>query len=240
MKLHHLGEIDTTATTAILTGDPERVPALASHLGNGLRQWTKRGYVCAESTLDGTPVLVCSTGIGGPSTAIAVEELVRLGITQLIRVGTCGSMQRHINAGHVVISTGCVRDEGTSHQYLPPEYPVTPDFALLRAIVTAVEAGGIGHFIGTTHCKDAYYAEKPDGFPLADHWRQRWAGLRASGVLATEMEAATLFALATIRRVRAAALFVATDDTLDSAKTLDVIKTTTRAAVRGALSLVPN
>ena len=237
MHLHHLGEMESTATVAVLTGDPDRVSALAARLGRVRRQWTRRGYVCAESALDGDPVLVCSTGIGGPSTAIAVEELIQLGVTRLVRVGTCGSIQRHIKAGHVVISTGCVRDEGTSHQYLPPEYPVTPDFALLRAVVTAVEADGITHFVGTTHCKDAYYAEKPDGFPLAEHWRQRWAGLRAAGVLATEMEAATLFALAAVRRVRAAALFVATDDTLSPAQTIDLISAATQAAAHGALSL---
>ncbi|MCX4763831.1 nucleoside phosphorylase [Streptomyces sp. NBC_01275] len=236
MRLHHLGDIDSTATTAILTGDPDRVPLLADHLGKVVRQWSQRGYVLAETEVEGQPLLVCSTGIGGPSTAIAVEELAQLGVTRFVRVGTCGSIQRHINAGHVVISTGCVRDEGTSHQYLPPEYPAVPDFFLLRAIVDAAVEDGHAPFVGPTHCKDAYYAEKPDGFPLAGQWRERWAGLRASRVLATEMEAATLFAVATARDVRAAALFVATDDTLSPERTREILCAVAASAVRGALS----
>ncbi|WP_055494460.1 nucleoside phosphorylase [Streptomyces sp. TP-A0356] len=237
MRLHHLGEIDSTATTALLTGDPDRVPRLAAHLGKVTGRWERRGYVVAETEFEGCPLLVASTGIGGPSTAIAVEELAQLGVTRFVRVGTCGSIQRHINAGHVVIATGCVRDEGTSHQYLPAEYPAVPDFGLLRAIVGAAEEDGFTHFVGPTHCKDAYYAEKPEGFPLAEHWRARWAGLRAARVLATEMEAAPLFALATVRSLRAAALFVCTDDTLGPEETFAALGAAAVAAARGAFSL---
>lgn len=237
MRLHHLGEMHSDATTAILTGDPDRVPLLADHLGRVTGEWAQRGYMCAETETGGGPLLVCSTGIGGPSTAIAIEELAQLGVTRFVRVGTCGSIQRHINAGHLVVSTGSVRDEGTSHQYLPAEYPAVPDFALLRAVVKAAEDDGFTHFVGRTHCKDAYYAEKPDGFPLAEHWRARWAGLRSSGVLATEMEAATLFAVATVRSLQAAALFVCTDDTLSAEQTLGALKAAAGAAARGALSL---
>ncbi|MFC8532440.1 nucleoside phosphorylase [Streptomyces sp. NPDC057249] len=233
MHLHHLGEIDSVADAAILTGDPDRVPPLAAHLGKVTGQWQRRGYVVAETEFEGRPLLVCSTGIGGPSTAIAVEELAQLGVGRFVRVGTCGSIQRHINAGHVVISTGCVRDEGASHQYLPAEYPAVPDFGLLRAIVGAAEESGFKHFVGRTHCKDAYYAEKPEGFPLAEYWRGRWAGLRAAGVLATEMEAAVLFALADVRSLRAAALFVATDDTLSAEQTFAALGAAAVAAARG-------
>lgn len=237
MRLHHLGDVGSMATTAILTGDPDRVPLLAASIGAVTLKWNQRGYVCAETDVDGRPVLVCSTGIGGPSTAIAVEELVQLGVTRFVRVGSCGSIQRNINAGHVVVTSGCVRDEGTSHQYLPAEYPAVPDFGLLRAIVDAVEDSGLTYVVGITHCKDAYYAESPAGFPLAGYWTDRWAALRASGVLATEMESSTLFAIATVRQMRAAALLLATDDTLSRDRAADLFRTIAAAAVRGALSL---
>src|SRR5262249_62142085 len=107
MRLHHLGEIESTSAVAVLTGDPDRVPVLAARLGDVRQQWNRRGYMCVETALEGNLVLVCSTGIGGPSTAIVVEELIQLGVTRLVRGGTCGSIQRQINAGHVVISTRC-------------------------------------------------------------------------------------------------------------------------------------
>ncbi|MEV6927399.1 nucleoside phosphorylase [Dactylosporangium sp. NPDC051485] len=234
MHLHHLGDITTDAQTALITGDPDRVPLLAEDLGTVKTTWTKRGYVCAEVWTADEPILVCSTGIGGPTTAIVVEELAQLGVSRLIRVGTCGSMQAKVRAGHIVISSGAVRDEGTSHQYLPPEYPAVPSFALLRAVADAAEAEGAPHHVGITHCKDAYYAEKPDGFPRADDWRKRWAELRSAGVLATEMEAAVLFAVAAVRGPLAAALFVAVDSTLSPDETLASLRTAARVAARGA------
>lgn len=236
MHLHHLGDITTDARTALLTGDPDRVPLLADDLGTVKRTWTKRGYVCAEVWTPDEPILVCSTGIGGPTTAIVVEELAQFGMDRLLRVGTCGSMQSRVRAGHIVISSGAVRDEGTSHQYLRPEYPAVPGFSLLRAVVGMAEAEGTPHHVGITHCKDAYYAEKPDGFPRAEEWRKRWAELRSAGVLATEMEAAVLFAVAAVRGPLAAALFVAVDNTLSPDQTLTSLRTAARVATRGAFA----
>lgn len=234
----HLPALDTPATVAILTGDPNRVPLLAAAIGEPEDERSRRGYAVAQSrTPDGQPVLVCSTGIGGPSTAIAVEELMQAGVETFVRVGTCGSIQYHINAGQLVVSTGCVRDDGTSGSFLPPEYPTVPDFDLTSAIVERARRGTRPVHPGVTHCKDAYYAEAPDGFPLADHWRRRWEGMRASGVLATEMEAAALFALAMIRGKRAAGIFLTVDDTLTAEQTLAALSDAARFAVAAALAV---
>ena len=233
--LHHLGNLVSTARTVVLTGDPDRVPALAEAAGRILSTWSRRGYVCAEVDVEGGLGLVCSTGIGGPTTAILVEELGQLGVKQLIRVGTCGSMQRPVRADELVISSGAVRDEGTSHQYLPAEFPAVPDFALTAALIAAAETEDITVHIGITHSKDAYYAERPeDDFPLAEHWRSRWKTLRAAGVLATEMEAAALFAVASVRKLRAAAMLVPVDDSTTPDRTLDALRVATRIAFRGA------
>jgi uridine phosphorylase len=234
---HHLGDLRTAATTAVITGDPDRVPALAAALGPTGAPRTRRGYVCVEADRGGTPVLVASSGIGGPTTAILVEELAQLGLRQIVRVGTCGAMQPQVRTGDVVISSGAVRDEGTSRAYLPVTVPAVPDPALLTAVLAAARRAGVRHHVGLTHCKDAYYAEKPDGLPLAAEWTARWAALRAIGVLATEMEAAALFAVATVRGFRAAALFVPVDDTLSAAAALGSLTTAALVAVDGALTI---
>lgn len=232
--LHHLGDIASTAVTAVLTGDPGRVPALAEAVGKIGATWTRRGYVCVEVDMDVGTGLVCSTGIGGPSTAIVAEELHQLGVRQLIRVGTCGSLQRLVRADDLVISSGSVRDDGASHAYLPAEFPTVPDFELTAALVGAAHDEDILVHTGVTHCKDAYYAEKPSAFPLADHWRERWAGLKQAGVLATEMEAAPLFAVATVRGMRAAAILVPVDNSTTKERTLSSLCTATRIAFRAA------
>ncbi|MCH7230786.1 nucleoside phosphorylase [Glycomyces sp. L485] len=236
--LTHLPPMENDAKVAILTGNPTRVPFMAETVGTPDGEWSRRGFTLARSLrADGEPVLVCSTGIGGPSTAIVVEELIQMGVESFVRVGTCGSIQKHINAGHLVVSTGCVRDEGTSGQFLPPEYPTVPDFDLLSAIAALARDRWPLTHVGVTHCKDAYYAEAPEGFPLAEHWSRRWEGLRNCGVLATEMEAAALFAMGMIRGKRSAGLFVAVDETLTDQQTLDAVGEAARIAVDAACSI---
>ena len=236
---HHLGNLRTGATTAIITGDPDRVPLLGAALGPETASWSRRGYVGVEvavETLD-APVLVCSTGIGGPTTAIIIEELAELGLRTVVRVGTCGSMQARVRAGDLVVSSGAVRDDGTSGHYLPPEFPAIPDFALLAAITEAVRAASHRHHVGVTHCKDAYYAEFPDRMPMSVHWRERWAILRAAGVLATEMEAAALYVVGAIRGLRTAAILMAVDESLDDRAGVVALQLAARAAVAGAVAI---
>jgi uridine phosphorylase len=109
---HHLGDIHTSAVDAIVTGDPDRIPMLADALGGAQSTWRNRGFVCVQ-LLD-ERLMLCSTGIGGPATAIVAEELAQLGITSIVRVGTCGSMQPTVCPGDLVISAASVRDDGTS------------------------------------------------------------------------------------------------------------------------------
>lgn len=233
--LTHLPDIEPGATTAILTGNPTRVPFLVEAVGKPDGERSRRGFTIGRAVRDtGEPVLVCSTGIGGPSTAIVVEELIQAGIETLVRVGTCGSIQPHINAGQLVVSTGCVRDEGTSGQFLPAEYPAVPDFDLLSAVAARARRSSMPAHVGVTHCKDAYYAEAPVGFPLAEHWSRRWEGLRACGVLATEMEAAALFAMGMIRDKRTAGIFLTVDETLTDQQVLDAVGEAARIAVEAA------
>lgn len=235
--LTHLPAIDPAASVAILTGNPTRVPFLAETLGSPDGEWSRRGFTIGRSIRDsGEPVLVCSTGIGGPSTAIVVEELIQMGVETFVRVGTCGSIQPHIGGGELVVSTGCVRDEGTSGQFLPIEYPAVPDFDLLAALAALARRSSMTAHVGVTHCKDAYYAEAPVGFPLAEHWSRRWEGLRACGVLATEMEASALFAIAMIRAKRSAGIFVTVDETLTDQQVLDAVGEAARIALRAAES----
>lgn len=239
MRLHHLGDIETAATAAILTGDPDRVEALAAAVGPVTGNWSRRGYLVVEVTDEQGPVLIASTGIGGPSAAILVEELGRLGVRVFVRVGTCGSMQASVRAGDIVLSSGTVRDDGTSHAYLSPEIPAVPTFGLARALLDEAEHRGVRLHVGVTHCKDAYYAEKADGFPRAAQWRNRWVELKAAGVLATEMEAAALFAVATARSWSAAAMFVAVDDSLAGTALHTAVATAARLAVAGARAFGP-
>lgn len=235
----HLGDVKTEARTAIITGDPDRVPRLVEAVGTRTTTWSRRGYVCAEADAGGDPLLIAGTGIGGPSTAIAVEELAQLGVQQVIRVGTCGSMQPTVHAGDLVVSSGSVRDDGTSQQYLPPSFPAVPNPHLLCSLVAAAAASGLPYHVGLTHSKDAYYVEHPEGLPLEGHWQAHWHVLRSAGVLATEMEAAALFAVATVRRLRAAAILVPVDRSVTAAEVLAALQRATQVAARAALSAAP-
>jgi uridine phosphorylase len=233
---HHLGDVKTSARTAVVTGDPERVPHLGAACGMVRESWSRRGYVGAEVDADGDTLLVCSTGIGGPTAAIVVEELCELGIEQVVRVGTCGAMQPNLAAGELVVATASVRDEGTAVQYLPLEFPAAADHRLTAAILAAAaESGHVVH-VGVVHSKDAYYAEDVRRMPFGDNWRERWAALRSAGVLATDMETAALFVVAAVRRIRAAAVLVPVDDSLSKQAELDALAGAMRAAVAGALA----
>lgn len=213
---HHLGDIRTRATSAIVTGDPDRVAMLSDVLGGARATWRNRGFVCVQ-LLD-ERLMLCSTGIGGPATAIVVEELAQLGVTSIVRVGTCGSLQPSVRPGHLVISAASVRDDGTSAAYLPAAFPAVPAPGLLQRLTLRAGELSRPHHVGVTHCKDAYYAESPDGLPLESLWRERWAALRKLGVLATEMEAAALYAVGQVRGLRTGAIFVPVDDTLSAAQ----------------------
>lgn len=227
---HHLGDIRTKATNAIVTGDPDRVAILSDALGGARETWQNRGFVCVQLTDE--RLIICSTGIGGPATAIVAEELAQLGVTSIVRVGTCGSLQPLVRPGHLVISEASVRDDGASAAYLPAAFPAvsTPD--LLQRLIREADELSRPYHVGITHCKDAYYAESPDGLPLEAAWRERWAMLRRLGVLATEMEAAALHAVGQVRGLRTGAVFVPTDDTLSAVQRIEAISEAAWVAAR--------
>jgi uridine phosphorylase len=198
----------------LLPGDPGRCALIAERFENARLVAANREFTTWTGTLDGVPVSATSTGIGGPSTAIAVEELCNLGVHTLIRVGTCGGMQPEVNWGQVVLAQAAVRDEGTTLQYVPAGYPAVADAEVLDALRAAASERPEKHHVGVVQSKDSFYGEmEPDRMPVAAELHARWAAWIRAGVLASEMECATLFVVAAIRRVRAGAALVCVNET---------------------------
>lgn len=195
----------------LLPGDPGRVPLIASFFDEAEEVVHNREHRTFTGTLDGVKVSVTSTGIGGPSTAIAVEELARIGADTFIRVGTSGLMQPDtMNNGDLVVVSGAVRDEGTASHYMPMAFPAVADLDVVDCLRQACVERGIGHHVGLSHSKDSFYGEvEPDRMPLADELKGRWKAWVAGGVMCSEMEAAALFVLCSVLGKRAGGVMVA-------------------------------
>ena len=147
----------------ILPGDPGRCQAIAQYFDDPVHVQTNREYVTYTGTLLGEPVSVVSTGIGGPSASIAMEELCNLGVHTFVRVGTCGGIKLEVQSGDVVVATGAVRMEGTSREYAPIEYPAVPDYQVLTALTAAAERLGKSWKAGVVQCKDSFYGQHAPG-----------------------------------------------------------------------------
>lgn len=200
---------DAAGSFALLPGDPARVALIAGRLQSPRAVASNREFTTWRGTLSGVPVTVTSTGIGGPSAAIAVEELCDLGVHTFIRVGTCGAMQAGMRAGDLVIAQAAVRDEGTSVHYAPAGWPAVADIAVTLALRTAATRRRVRCRTGVVHSKDSFYGELyPARMPVAPSLAERWQALTRLGVLASEMECAALFAVAATRGVRAGAVLV--------------------------------
>lgn len=221
--MDHVGITATRARYAILTGDPDRARLLADLFGSGQEIATRRGFVIYEAAIGNSSLLVVASGIGAPSTAIAVEELAQLGVHTLVRVGTCGAIQRAIGPLEIVVSTGSIRDEGTTRQYVDLSFPAVPDLELTAGLVSALRQQGVRIHVGITHTKDAYYSERADKQLLPRIAAQRWQWLRAAGVLATEMEASALFVLGTLRALRTAAILVSVGPATQPPEIADIL-----------------
>ena len=190
-----------------LPGDPDRVPWIASYLENAQKVAQSREFTTYTGTLDGTRVSVTSTGIGGPSAAIAMEELVALGAHTFLRIGTCGGMQPELVPGALIIPTGAIRMEGTSQEYMPLAFPAVPDFGLTEHLVCAARAAAYDYHTGVVQCKDSFYGQhSPETMPVAPPLLQNWQAWKAAGTLASEMESAALFTVAAARHVRCATI----------------------------------
>ena len=195
---------------AILPGDPGRVLEIADYLENPRFVAVNREYTTYGGEIAGKKVCVTSTGIGGPSAAIAMEELVKCGVHTFIRVGTCGGMQDRVLPGDIIIASAAVRAEGTSGEYIPVGYPAAADFYVTNALREAAVFNNLTHHIGIVHSKDSFYGQtEPDIMPLAEVLKSKWRAYIASGCLASEMEAAALFAVGLVRNVRVGVVLTA-------------------------------
>ena len=215
----------------LLPGDPGRVPSISSFLTDAKQVAQNREYLVYTGTVDGVPVSVCSTGIGCPSTAIAVEELSRCGADTFIRVGTSGMMQENMQPGDLVIATAAIRDEGTSRQYLPLEFPAVADPQIVAAYIEACRRSKIRYHTGVVHSKDSFYGEvESSRMPMAEQLQSRWKAWIAGGALCSEMEAATLFIVSSVLGKRAGALMLA--------EAHDGMDTLCQIAVEGVRNLI--
>ena len=210
--MYHIGlkkEDIKGARYAILPGDPGRVKKIAEYLEDASFLTTNREYTSYLGKIAGENILVISTGMGGPSTAICVEELAQIGIKNLIRVGTSGGMQLEVNAGDLVIAQAAIRQEGTSKEYVPVEYPAVADLDLVNALRDAAEELGYRYHTGVVHCKDSFYGQhQPEKMPIGYELKEKWNAWIKAGALCSEMETASLYIISSYLRVKAAAILL--------------------------------
>ena len=188
----------------LLPGDPGRVPLIAAHLENAKHIATNREYVTYTGWLDGEKVSVTSTGIGCPSSAIAVEELYRCGADTFIRVGTSGSLQPGTKSNDLAIVTGAIRHEGTSSHYMPIEFPAVCDLEVVTAMRAAVNRLGVRYQVGISHSKDSFYGEvEPERSAISEELKDLWRAWQIGGAICSEMEISTICVVSSILRARA-------------------------------------
>ena len=191
-----------------LPGDPGRCESIAAHFDNPVHIGMNREYNIYTGYLLGEKVSVCSTGIGGPSAAIAMEELTAIGADTFIRVGTCGGIDLNVQSGDIVVATGAIRFEGTSREYAPIEFPAVSDLGIANALVQAAKASGKTCHAGVVQCKDSFYGQhSPARMPVSYELLNKWEAWKRLGVKASEMESAALFVVAAALGVRCGSCF---------------------------------
>ncbi|MFP4628915.1 MAG: nucleoside phosphorylase [Halobacteriales archaeon] len=193
---HLLVEAGDVADVALLPGDPGRVDRIAAACDDHVVVSANREYAVVNATTAGRPITVCSTGIGAPSAAIAVEELAAVGVGTFVRIGTCGALQADVDVGDHVVATAAAKDEGTTKRYEAETVPAAADFAVTAALAAAADAGGHPTHVGPIATDDAFYAE-------TEAYVEAWS---AANLLAVEMEAAAVFTLARRHGGRAGAI----------------------------------
>jgi len=218
---YHL-QIDSgdVAPYVLLPGDPGRVATIASFWDEAHHVATNREYVTYTGVYQGAPISCASTGIGAPSTSIALEELARCGANTFFRVGTCGTFLDSVANGDMVIFDSAVRLDGASHGYAPPEYPAVASHDVVVAAVEAAVTLGLAYHVGTTRSADTFYARHPrPGSSFNDFWQGSWRDhfedLKRLNVVAAEMEASLIFVLARIWGLRAGGAAVVLDNVLE-------------------------
>ena len=192
----------------ILPGDPGRVPAIAALFDDAHQVAYNREYNVYTGTLLGEKVSVCSTGIGGPSAAIAMEELVKCGADTFIRTGTCGGIDLSVQSGDIVVATGAIRYEHTSREYAPIEFPAVADFEVAGCLAQATRTLGLPLHMGVVQNKDSFYGQHaPEASPVYYELKQKWESWKRLGVKASEMESAALFVVASALGCRCGSCF---------------------------------
>lgn len=224
----------------ILPGDPKRCAKIAEHFEDAKLVADSREFVTYTGYLEGEKVSVTSTGIGGPSASIAMEELVRCGADTFIRVGTCGGIDVEVKGGDIVIATGAIRMEGTSREYAPIEFPAVADLDVTNALVAAGRELGYTCHPGIVQCKDVFYGQhEPERMPVGYELLNKWEAWKRLGCKASEMESAALFIVASHLRVRCGSDFlVVGNQERDAAGMENVIVHDTEAAIKVAVEAI--
>ena len=203
LKPGDVGEI------VLLPGDPKRCEKIAQYFDEPKLVADKREFVTYTGYIDGVKVSVTSTGIGGPSASIALEELVNVGAKTFIRVGTCGGMDVNVKGGDIVIATGAIRMEGTTREYAPIEFPAVADLDVTNSLVQASKNLGYEYHVGVVQCKDAFYGQhQPEKMPVSYELMNKWEAWKRLGCLASEMESAALFIVASLLKVKVGSVFL--------------------------------
>ncbi|QTD40998.1 uridine phosphorylase [Sporosarcina sp. Te-1] len=193
----------------ILPGDPKRCVKIAQYFEEAKLIADQREYVTYSGYLDGVKVSVTSTGIGGPSAAIAMEELVKAGAHTFIRVGTCGGINNDVKGGDLVIATGAIRMEGSSREYAPIEFPAVASYEMVNALIRSAQLMSQDYHVGVVHCKDSFYGQhEPENKPISYELMNKWESWKRLGALASEMESAALFTVANYLGVRCGSIFL--------------------------------
>ena len=213
-KKYHIGLAKGDVGDYVLVpGDPGRTPMIAKYLDGAHEVAFSREYRTFTGSIDGVPVSTISSGMGGPSVAIAVEELNELGVHTFLRVGTCGAAQPEIKMGDLVIAIGSVRSEGTPNGYVPLEYPAIASLDVVNALVEASRKDGVPYHVGVIRSVDALYSDlMPDTMPRPHHLREELDMWSRAGILSNDMETSTLFVVARIRKLRAGTINLCVDE----------------------------
>lgn len=224
----------------IMPGDPKRCAKIAAYFDDAVLVADSREYVTYTGYLDGVKVSVTSTGIGGPSASIAMEELVNCGADTFIRIGTCGGMDIDVKGGDIVVATGAIRMEGTSKEYAPIEFPAVANLDVTNALIAAAREGGYTCHAGVVQCKDAFYGQhEPETKPVSYELLNKWEAWLRLGCKASEMESAALFIVASYLRVRAGSTFlVVGNQERDKAGLENPIVHDTESAIKTAVEAV--
>lgn len=208
--MHHIKcGIGDVGNYVLLPGDPGRVAKIAAYLDDAKHVCTNREYEIWTGYLEGEKVSVMSTGMGGPSAAIGMEELKMIGAHTFIRIGTCGGIDPDLEPGTLIIPTGAIRKDGTGREYVPVEFPAVPNFDLVCELKAASERLKNTAALGVVECKDSYYGQHaPERMPAKYELLQLWEAWKMAGALGSEMESATLFVVASVLRVRCATVLL--------------------------------